>query len=67
VVEHDMQIVAESDWVIDMGPGAGDEGGTIVATGPPVEVMKSERSKTAHYLGKYFHPRVQSGWTDRNG
>jgi excinuclease ABC subunit A len=58
VVEHDMQIVAESDWVIDMGPGAGDEGGMIVATGPPAEVMKSERSKTAHYLGKFFHPRV---------
>lgn len=67
VVEHDMQIVAESDWVIDMGPGAGDEGGTIVATGAPGEVMKSERSKTAHYLGKYFHPRVQSGRTARNG
>jgi excinuclease ABC subunit A len=67
VVEHDMQIVAESDWVIDMGPGAGDEGGTIVTTGPPGEVMKSERSKTAHYLGKYFHPRVQSGRTARNG
>jgi excinuclease ABC subunit A len=56
VIEHDMQIVAESDWVIDMGPGAGDEGGTIVAIGPPSEVMKSERSKTAHYLGKYIHP-----------
>jgi excinuclease ABC subunit A len=58
VVEHDMQIVADSDWVIDMGPGAGDEGGQIVAAGPPAEVMKSERSKTAHYLRRYFHPRV---------
>ncbi len=67
VVEHDMQVVAESDWVIDMGPGAGDEGGTIVATGPPVEVMKSERSKTAHYLAKYFHLRVQSGRAGRDG
>ena len=57
VVEHDMQIVADSDWVIDMGPGAGDEGGEIVATGPPAEVRKSERSKTAHYLERYFRPR----------
>jgi excinuclease ABC subunit A len=57
VVEHDMQIVADSDWVIDMGPGAGDEGGEIVATGPPTEVRKAERSKTAHYLEQYFRPR----------
>ena len=60
VVEHDMQIVADSDWVIDMGPGAGDEGGEIVAAGPPTEVMKSERSKTAHYLRLYSHPRAPS-------
>ena len=58
VVEHDMQIVADSDWVIDMGPGAGDEGGEIVATGPPAEVRKSERSKTAYYLEQYFRPRA---------
>jgi excinuclease ABC subunit A len=57
VVEHDMQIVADGDWVIDMGPGAGDEGGEIVAAGTPTEVMKSERSKTAYYLRQYFHPR----------
>ena len=35
VVEHDMRVVAASDWVIDIGPGAGDEGGRIVAEGPP--------------------------------
>jgi excinuclease ABC subunit A len=58
VVEHDMQIVAGSDWVIDMGPGAGDEGGQIVATGEPAEVTQSQRSKTAHYLGQYLHPRA---------
>jgi excinuclease ABC subunit A len=57
VVEHDMQIAADGDWVIDMGPGAGDEGGEIVAAGTPTEVMKSERSKTAYYLRQYFHPR----------
>ena len=35
VVEHDMRVVAGSDWVIDIGPGAGDEGGRVVAAGPP--------------------------------
>ena len=37
VVEHDMRVVAQSDWVIDIGPGAGDEGGTVVAEGTPGE------------------------------
>ena len=50
VVEHDMQVVAKSDWVIDIGPGAGEEGGRIVASGPPAEVAKSKASRTAPYL-----------------
>jgi excinuclease ABC subunit A len=50
VVEHDMQVVAESDWVIDIGPGAGEEGGRLVACGTPAKVAQSEKSKTARYL-----------------
>ena len=50
VVEHDMQVVAGSDWVIDIGPNAGDEGGEIVAEGTPEKVAKSKKSKTAIYL-----------------
>ncbi|MGZ3881902.1 MAG: excinuclease ABC subunit UvrA [Flavisolibacter sp.] len=50
VVEHDMQVIAGSDWVIDIGPGAGDEGGKIVATGTPVQVAKVQKSKTASFL-----------------
>lgn len=50
VVEHDMQVVAGSDWVIDIGPGAGDEGGRVVATGTPEAVAKSKKSRTAIYL-----------------
>ena len=52
VVEHDMDVIAASDWVIDIGPGAGDEGGTIVAEGCPEEVAKSGNSKTAPYLDR---------------
>ena len=50
VIEHDMQIVAASDWVIDIGPGAGDEGGRIIAAGPPEIVARSRVSRTAPFL-----------------
>jgi excinuclease ABC subunit A len=50
VVEHDMQMVAASDWVIDIGPGAGDEGGCIVAAGPPETIAKATSSRTASFL-----------------
>ncbi|HEX4131152.1 MAG TPA: excinuclease ABC subunit UvrA [Pirellulales bacterium] len=50
VVEHEMRVVAASDWVVDIGPGAGDEGGRIVARGEPQTVARSARSRTAKYL-----------------
>jgi excinuclease ABC subunit A len=52
VVEHDMHVVTDSDWVIDVGPGAGDEGGRIVAAGPPTAVAKNRDSRTAPYLAR---------------
>ncbi|TXE10747.1 excinuclease ABC subunit A [Gelidibacter salicanalis] len=55
VVEHDMQVVAGSDWVIDIGPGAGDEGGKIVTEGIPEAVAKNKESKTAVYLRRTFN------------
>ncbi len=54
IVEHEMQVVASSDWVIDMGPGAGDEGGQIVVAGRPKEVAASKASRTAKYLAAYL-------------
>jgi excinuclease ABC subunit A len=50
VVEHDMRVVAASDWVIDMGPGAGDQGGRIVASGTPGQIAQNSTSRTARYL-----------------
>ena len=54
VVEHDMRVVAGSDWVIDMGPGAGDEGGRVVASGPPLEVARAAGSRTAAHLSRFL-------------
>ena len=50
MVEHDMQVASNSDWIIDIGPGAGDEGGRIVAQGTPDDVAKSSISRTAPFL-----------------
>jgi len=54
VVEHDMQVIAASDWVIDIGPGAGDKGGTIVAAGTPADIVKTKNSRTAPYLAGFI-------------
>ncbi|MFG2773010.1 ATP-binding cassette domain-containing protein [Streptomyces sp. NPDC048350] len=50
VVEHDMDVVATADWVVDLGPGGGEEGGRIVAEGPPRAVAAAPESRTAPYL-----------------
>ena len=50
VVEHELRVIADSDWVIDMGPGAGAQGGRIVAEGPPRKVAGAAQSRTAPYL-----------------
>lgn len=52
VVEHEMRVVAQSDWVIDIGPGAGDLGGKVVVSGTPQKVATSKKSRTAPFLAK---------------
>ncbi|MEX0172900.1 ATP-binding cassette domain-containing protein [Streptomyces sp. LMG1-1-1.1] len=52
VVEHDMDVVATADWVLDLGPGGGDEGGRVVAEGPPDRVARAAGSRTAPYLAR---------------
>jgi len=54
VVEYEMRVVAASDWGIDSGPGAGDEGGRIVAAGSPVAVAAAPSSRTAPYLAQFL-------------
>ncbi|PND58156.1 ABC transporter [Mycobacterium sp. ENV421] len=52
VAEHDMRMVAGADWVIDLGPGAGSDGGRVVAAGPPQDVARATDSRTAPFLAK---------------
>ncbi|RIV23504.1 excinuclease ABC subunit UvrA [Fibrisoma montanum] len=58
VVEHDMRTVAQCDWVIDVGPGAGNHGGTIVAAGTPAEITACQASRTAPFLANILKPEL---------
>ena len=54
VVEHEMRVVAGSDWIIDIGPGAGEDGGMVVAAGVPGDVAGVKESQTAPYLKRFL-------------
>jgi excinuclease ABC subunit A len=51
-VEHDLDVITTADWIVDLGPGGGDAGGKVVASGPPAKVARSKRSATAPYLDR---------------
>jgi excinuclease ABC subunit A len=53
VIEHNLDVIAASDWIIDLGPEGGDAGGELVAAGTPAEVMKAPRSHTGRALAEY--------------
>ncbi|MBQ4198389.1 MAG: excinuclease ABC subunit UvrA, partial [Kiritimatiellae bacterium] len=50
VIEHDLDVIRSADWIVDMGPGGGKDGGRIVATGTPSEIKSSANSVTGRYL-----------------
>lgn len=50
VIEHNLDIVARADWVIDLGPGAGHDGGQLVFQGPPAKLIEAGDSLTGRYL-----------------
>lgn len=50
VIEHDLDVIRNADYVIDMGPGGGDAGGRIVTNGTPDQIRKNENSITGKYL-----------------
>jgi excinuclease ABC subunit A len=52
VIEHNISLIADADYVVDIGPEAGDRGGEVVAVGSPEEVAKNKRSRTAPFLAE---------------
>jgi excinuclease ABC subunit A len=61
LVEHEMRVVAQSDWVIDMGPGAGVQGGQVIAAGTPEQVARARGSRTAPYLAECLAEATRDG------
>lgn len=58
MAEHNMRLAAEADWIIDLGPGAGNKGGKIVTSGVPEEIVRASASLTGPYLRKQLQRRV---------
>ena len=50
LIEHHLDMIKNCDWIIDLGPGAGDKGGQIIVTGTPEKVARKEKSSTGQYL-----------------
>jgi excinuclease UvrABC ATPase subunit len=50
VIEHNLDVVARADWVIDLGPGAGHDGGRVIFSGPPADLAMAEGSLTGEHL-----------------
>jgi len=54
VIEHNLDVIKTADWIVDIGPEGGDDGGEIIAVGTPEEVAKNNRSYTGQFLKKLF-------------
>jgi len=50
IIEHNLDIIAQADWIIDIGPGAGKSGGEIMFEGTPADLLKNDRSLTGQHL-----------------
>ena len=55
VIEHNMDVIKCADWIIDLGPEGGEEGGRIIAEGTPEDICKVEESYTGQFLKKIMH------------
>ncbi|MBI3554793.1 MAG: hypothetical protein HY074_00855, partial [Deltaproteobacteria bacterium] len=51
-IEHNLELIAQADWIVDMGPGGGTHGGQVVASGTPDDIMACEESLTGRFLKK---------------
>ena len=55
VIEHNLDVIKTADWIIDLGPEGGDNGGNVVALGPPEKISRHKTSYTGLFLKKIFN------------
>ncbi len=58
VVEHNLRFISQADWVIDMGPGAGEDGGKVLFEGTPFELIHTAHTRTSIALREYHHKSI---------
>ena len=66
VIEHNMEVVKSADWIIDLGPEAGDDGGQVIALGTPEDVAENEQSLTGYYLKRMFTEAAATAYADQS-
>jgi excinuclease ABC subunit A len=66
IIEHNLDVIKSADWIIDLGPEGGDEGGRIIAEGPPESIAENRESHTGRFLSEIFErsPAGRSGGND---
>jgi excinuclease UvrABC ATPase subunit len=57
IIEHNLDVIAQADWIIDIGPGAGQYGGNVIFAGTAAELLKNKTSETAKFLKQHINPR----------
>ena len=72
VIEHHLSVMAHADWIIDLGPGAGHEGGRIVFEGTPADLVAAKSTLTGEHLAAFVDSRLRTlvlpsfGWASSN-
>jgi excinuclease ABC subunit A len=72
VVEHDLDVIRQADWIVDVGPGAGEQGGCVLYSGPPAGLQRIDQSHTRRHLfgetkPRQREPRQPAGWLRLEG
>jgi len=56
IIEHNLDVIKSSDWVIDLGPEGGDDGGEVIAIGTPEQIINNTKSYTGKFLNEIINP-----------